>query len=109
MYIKTKNAEDGERKRIYITSPLFDIDDVRKIKAFIRFNSGDVRYEGRCHDKDTILKFGRVTYIVLDNYALHSMAIRMHTKQGDVLYDVETTYNDGRCDLTIAFIGNVNE
>ena len=108
MYIMTKeiNSETETVKTICITSPRFDIDDVRRVKALIRFKLKNVVVEQQqegmeVHNINTMMKFGRCTAIGTVNNALYKMFIRVPGKVNDSIYVLIPIYKEGEIYLTI--------
>ena len=110
MYIKTKDCDETAKiEEIFITSPRFDIEDVKKIKAFIRFNISNIVYGENAQDINTILKFGRVRSIIMASGALQALNIRVAGKDKDTIYHVTVQYNNGKCSVHVARIGELEK
>lgn len=107
MYVMTKEKQENDVvKDICIVSPRFDIDEVRRVKALIRFKlksmvTKNVEEGMELHDIHTMMKFGRCTNIGLIGNALHCMRIRVPGKVRDSIYELYPIYNEGNIDLTI--------
>lgn len=113
MYVMTrqKNEEDNV-VFTFINSPRFDIDEVRRIKALIRFKLGKIvsdKEDVEAKNITTIMKFGRCTSISTINNALYGMSIRLAGKEQDTIYKFTTTYNEGKIDITFTDIYNINK
>lgn len=111
MYIMTREKQEIDTvKCIPIENPRFDIDEVRRIKAFIRFNvrscvqNADVVMH---HDLDTIFKFGRCTSISTIGGALYRLCIRVAGKEQDTEYILQPKYVSGGIFLTVVSVLSV--
>lgn len=108
MFVMTREkTEEDEVRDLFITNPRFDIDDVRKIKAVIRFKLKDAPIvesidEGiEIHDIHTMMKFGRCIGISTIGGALYHMVLRVAGKDTDTVYVLQPIYRDGKISLTI--------
>lgn len=107
MFIMMREKQETDQiKTIFVTNPRFDIDEVRRIKAFIRFNTKSVTVEKQApdmviHDLHTMLKFGRCTSISTIGGALYQLCINVAGKEKDSVYTLQPTYKDGDIYLTI--------
>lgn len=108
MYILTNEITVDESKVKYqcITSPRFDIDEVRRVKAMLRFKLKNVAVEQsqenmEIHDIHTMMKYGRCTEIGTFNGALYRMIVRVPGKVNDNVYIIHPIYKEGDIYLTI--------
>lgn len=111
MYIMTREKQETDTvKHVPIENPRFDIDEVRRIKAFIRFNitfcvqNDNVTMH---HDLDTLFKFGRCTAISTIGGALYRLNIRVAGKEQDTIYIFQPMYVDGGIHLTVVSMFSV--
>lgn len=118
MYIMTRTKNDDDIIiESFITSPRFDIDDVRRVKAAIRFKQGIVTVKDCDSDValpsiDTIMKYGRCVKIGLISGALYEMCIRLAGKDKDRVFIMHPIHKeDGKIDIDItkAYLLDKNE
>lgn len=108
MYIKTENMT-GNVKTLNIENPRFDIESIRKIKSLIRFNVGEVTGAELKHDINVIMKYGRCYEYSTINGALVKMMLRVAGKEGkDTIYHIVPTYNDGKIDIEVEEVKNID-
>lgn len=107
MFVMTrKKNETDEVKDLFITNPRLDIDEIRKIKAMIRFKTKDIIVEHteegiEVLDIHTLMKYSRCLGISTIGGALYQMTLRVAGKDEDTIYTVETLYKNGNIELTI--------
>lgn len=108
MFVMTKVKQDNDEvKEIFITNPRFDIDEARRVKAFIRFKlktATVTKAEAgmEVHDIHTMMKFGRCLSMATINGALYELRIRVAGKEKDSIYVLQPLYKDGDIHLNIA-------
>lgn len=107
MFVMMREKQDTDKvKTIFVENPRFDIDEVRRIKAFIRFNTKSVTVNKQApnmviHDLHTMLKFGRCVSITTIGGALYRLCICVAGKEKDSMYVLQPIYKDGDIYLTI--------
>lgn len=109
MFIKTTNftpKETDVEKTVTIGSPRFVVEEVRKLKAFIRFHCKDLRVHKQqvgmeIHDLYTIMKYGRCNSYQMIANAVHTMTVRVPGKESDSVYVLGLLYEDGNVIVTI--------
>lgn len=105
MYIKTEKM-DGEEKILTIDNPRFDIKSIMKIKSLIRFNLGEINKDV---DINVIMKYGRCYSYSTIKGALVKMKIRVAGKEGkDTVYYLVPTYNNGKIDIEVEGVKNID-
>ena len=108
MYIKTENMT-GEKKTLNIENPRFDIESIRKIKSLIRFNVGEITGAELKHDINVVMKYGRCYEYGTINGALVEMRVRVAGKERkDTIYHLVPTYNDGKIDIEVEEVKNID-
>lgn len=107
MFVMTREVtEEDNVKDLFITNPRFDIDEVRKIKAMIRFHTKDIKVEFmdadvKLCDIHTLMKFSRCIGISTVNGALYQIRLRLPGKEQDTMYHITTLYKDDGIYLTV--------
>lgn len=107
MFVMTKTKKDNDEvKEIFVTNPRFDIDEARRIKAFIRFKLKTVTVTKaekgmEVHDIHTMMKYGRCISMSTINGALYEMKIRVAGKEKDSIYVLQPIYKEGNIHLNI--------
>ena len=115
MYVMTREKNEGDTiKTLHITSPKFDIDEIRRIKAFIRFKTKCIVVKKaedsmEMHDLNTIFKYGRCISIRTIDHALHGLTVRVSGKEKDSVYDFSVVYNNGSIFLTVENAYSIND
>lgn len=91
MFIMTEELQEGDViKNITIDTPNFPIDDVKKIKALLRFKA---KFENLGENsKDMIFKYGRCFKIRTIHGALYQLFIRKSTAGKDKVFVFEPRY-----------------
>lgn len=91
MFIMNEELQEGDViKNITIDTPNFPIDDVKKIKALLRFKA---KFENLGENsKDMIFKFGRCFKIRTIHGALYQLFIRKSTAGKDKVFVFEPRY-----------------
>lgn len=108
MYIKTENMA-GTKKELGIENPRFDIESIRKIKSLIRFNIGEITGHELQHDMNVIMKYGRCYSYSTINGALVEMSVRVAGKnKKDTSYCIAPTYDDGKIDIEVKGVKNID-
>lgn len=107
MYVVTTDKQDtDEIQELFITNPRFNIDEVRRIKALIRFHLKSVTVtkaqDGmEMHNIHTIMKYGRCLSISTIGGALYEMRVRVANKDNDSIYIMRPIYDRGNIHLNI--------
>ena len=109
MYIKTEKHVEGTEKNYHIDNPRFDIESIRKIKSLIRFNVGEITGAELKHDINIVMKYGRCYEYKTINGALVEMLLRVAGKKNnDTYYTIVPTYNDGKIDIEVEEVKNID-
>lgn len=107
-------VENDTIKTLSITSPRFDIDEVRKVKSAVRFKTKNVQVlhaedDMKMHDLNTICKYGRCTEIQTIGGALYKMTIRVAGTESDSVYELQPLYQNDSIYLTIENAYKINK
>ena len=114
MYVMTREKNEGDVvKESFITSPRFDIDEVRRVKAMIRFKADNIKIND-CEDGVecalyTIMKYGRCISISTISGALYQMRLRVAGKENDFMYVITPIYKDDKVSVTIEKAYKINK
>ena len=111
MKIMTRKMNENDKVKRYHVKQGLDIDEIRKVKAYIRFNTKLVTISDHANykrqlkkmaymiDINTIFKKGECFEIKMINNKLWRLSIRLYGNKKDYIYVLEPLLYDKECIL----------